>query len=105
MRGCRFRWRFTACWRIIIWYLATVGLAIEVLTMLIPWSLHWMKTIDPLLARTYFWWFGHPLVYFWLIPAYVIWYTVLPRVAGGKLFSDSLGRLVFVMFVLLSVPV
>ena len=90
---------------IIIWYLATVGLAIEVLTMLIPWSLHWMKTIDPLLARTYFWWFGHPLVYFWLIPAYVIWYTVLPRVAGGKLFSDSLGRLVFVMFVLLSVPV
>ena len=53
---------------IIIWYLATVGLAIEVLAMLIPWSLGWMKTVDPLLARTYFWWFGHPLVYFWLIP-------------------------------------
>jgi cytochrome c oxidase subunit I len=29
----------------------------------------------------------------------------LPRVAGGRLFSDSLGRVVFVMFVLLSVPV
>ena len=90
---------------IIIWYLATAGLAIEVLAMLIPWSLGWMKTVDPLLARTYFWWFGHPLVYFWLIPAYVLWYTVLPKVAGGKLFSDSLGRVVFVMFVLLSVPV
>ena len=90
---------------IIIWYLATAGLAIEVLTMLIPWSLHWVKTIDPLLARTYFWWFGHPLVYFWLLPAYVLWYTVLPKVAGGKLFSDTLGRLVFIMFVLLSVPV
>src|SRR5215510_10088303 len=73
--------------------------------MLIPWSLGWMKTVDPLLARTYFWWFGHPLAYFWLIPAYVLWYTVLPKVAGGKLFSDSLGRVVFVMFVLLSVPV
>jgi cytochrome c oxidase subunit I len=90
---------------IIIWYLATAGLAVEVVGMLIPWSLHWMKTIDPLVARTYFWWFGHPLVYFWLLPAYVLWYTVLPQVAGGKLFSDALGRVVFVMFVLVSVPV
>jgi cytochrome c oxidase subunit 1 len=90
---------------IIIWYLATAGLALEVVGMLIPWSLHWVKTIDPLLARTYFWWFGHPLVYFLLLPAYVLWYTVLPRVAGGKLFSDSLGRMVFVLFVLLSTPV
>jgi cytochrome c oxidase subunit I len=90
---------------IIVWYLATTGLAIEVLFMLIPWSLHWVKTIDPVLARTFFWWFGHPLVYFWLLPAYVLWYTVLPKVAGGKLFSDTLGRLVFVMFVLLSTPV
>ena len=90
---------------IIVWYLATIGLAIEVLGMLIPWSLGWVKTIDPLLARTYFWWFGHPLVYFWLLPAYVLWYTVLPQVAGGRLFSDRLGRVVFVMFVLLSVPV
>ncbi len=90
---------------IIIWYLATFGLAIEVLGMLIPWSLGWVKTVDPLLARTYFWWFGHPLVYFWLLPAYVLWYTVLPQVAGGRLFSDSLGRMVFIMFVVLSVPV
>ena len=90
---------------IFIWYMATAGLAIEVLGMLIPWSLGWVKTVDPLLARTYFWWFGHPLVYFWLLPAYVLWYTVLPQVAGGRLFSDSLGRMVFIMFVVLSVPV
>ena len=90
---------------IIIWYLATAGLAIEVLGMLVPWSIGWVKTIDPLLARTFFWWFGHPLVYFWLLPAYVLWYTVLPQVAGGRLFSDSLGRMVFILFVLLSVPV
>lgn len=90
---------------IIIWYLATAALAAEVLGMLIPWSLGMVKTIDPLLARTFFWWFGHPLVYFWLIPAYVLWYTVLPQVAGGKLFSDSLARMVFILFVVLSVPV
>jgi cytochrome c oxidase subunit 1 len=90
---------------VIVWYLATAGLAAEVLGMLIPWSLGWVETIDPVVARTFFWWFGHPLVYFWLMPAYVLWYTVLPKVAGGKLFSDSLARMVFVLFIVLSTPV
>ena len=90
---------------IIVWYLATAGLAVEVVGMLIPWSLGFIKKIDPMVARTFFWWFGHPLVYFWLMPAYVLWYSVLPRVAGGRLFSDSLARMVFVMFVVLSTPV
>ena len=90
---------------IVIWYLATAGLAIEVVVMIIPWSLGWVATIDPLVARTFFWWFGHPLVYFWLLPAYVMWYSVLPRVAGGRLFSDPLARMVFILFVLLSTPV
>jgi cytochrome c oxidase subunit 1 len=90
---------------VIVWYLATAGLAAEVLGMLIPWSLGLVDKIDPVIARTYFWWFGHPLVYFWLMPAYVLWYTVLPKVAGGKLFSDTLGRMVFVLFIVLSTPV
>ncbi len=90
---------------VIVWILATVGVAAEVVLMLIPWSLGITEKIDPILARTLFWWFGHPLVYFWLIPAYVIWYTVAPKIAGGKLFSDPLTRLVFVMFILLSTPV
>src|SRR5262249_29531656 len=51
--------------------------------VLVPWSLGLVKTVDPLLARTYFWWFGHPLVYFLLIPAYVVWYSVLRRSQAG----------------------
>jgi cytochrome c oxidase subunit 1 len=90
---------------VIVWLVCTIGVAAEVLIQLIPWSLGWSATVDPLLARTLFWYFGHPLVYFWLLPAYVIWYTVIPRVAGGKLFSDPLARLVFVLFILLSSPV
>jgi cytochrome c oxidase subunit 1 len=86
---------------IIVWILV----AIEVLVLLIPWSLGLVKTVDPILARTFFWWFGHPLVYFWLLPAYVVWYAILPRAAGGKLFSDPLARVVFVLFILLSTPV
>jgi len=90
---------------VIIWYLATAGLAAEVVGMLIPWSLGLVDKIDPLLARTYFWWFGHPLVYFLLLPAYIVWYYVLPQVAGGRLFSDPLARMVFILFVVLSTPV
>jgi cytochrome c oxidase subunit 1 len=90
---------------IIVWYLATAGLAVEVVGMLIPWSLGLVEKIDPMVARTFFWWFGHPLVYFWLMPAYVLWYTVLPRIAGGRLFSDPLARMVFILFVVLSTPV
>jgi cytochrome c oxidase subunit 1 len=90
---------------IIVWLFATIGVAAEMLLQLIPWSLGWSDKIDPILARMLFWYFGHPLVYFWLLPAYVIWYTVLPRVAGGKLFSDPLGRMVFALFIVLSTPV
>ena len=90
---------------IIVWILATIGVASEMLFQLIPWSLGLTERVDPILARTLFWWFGHPLVYFWLLPAYTLWYTVLPRETGGKLFSDPLARLVFVLFILLSTPV
>ena len=90
---------------IIIWVLATIGVAAEVLVLLIPWSVGLVDTVDPMLARILFWWFGHPLVYFWLLPTYVIWYTMTPRIAGGKLFSDPLARLSFVMLILLATPV
>jgi cytochrome c oxidase subunit 1 len=89
----------------IIWMIATIPLAVEVLVLLIPWSLGWVREIDVLLARTLFWFFGHPLVYFWLLPAYVMYYVMLPRVAGGKLYSDLAGRLVFMLFIVLSAPV
>jgi len=87
-----------------MWQIATLGVAIEILTMLLPWSLGLIEGTDPQLARTYFWFTGHPLVYFWLLPAYISWYTMLPKQAGGKLFSDSLARFSFWLFFLLSVP-
>lgn len=90
---------------VIVWFVCSVGVAAEDLGQLIPWSLGLTKTVDPELARTLFWYFGHALVYFWLIPAYVVWYTVLPKVAGGRLFSDPLARLVFALFIILSTPV
>lgn len=88
-----------------VWFVCTLAVAYEIVALLIPWSLGWVKTINVVLARTLFWFFGHALVYFWLLPAYIMYYTVLPKVAGGKLFSENAGRLVFFLFLILSVPV
>jgi cytochrome c oxidase subunit 1 len=89
----------------LLWYVSSVGVAVEVLVFLLPWSLGLIGGIDPLLGRTLFWYFGHPVVYFWLLPAYFVWYTILPKLAGGRLFSDPLARIVFVLFLILSTPV
>ncbi|MDW8327481.1 MAG: b(o/a)3-type cytochrome-c oxidase subunit 1 [Anaerolineales bacterium] len=87
-----------------LWQLCTLGVAVEMLTMLIPWSLGLIPGLDPLLARTFFWFTGHPLVYFWLLPAYISWYGMVPKMAGGKLFSEPLARLAFWLFLLISTP-
>jgi len=89
----------------LLWQICTLGVATEILTMLLPWSLGLIEGVDPQLARTYFWFTGHPLVYFWLLPAYISWYAMLPKQAGGgKMFSDSLARLSFWIFLVLSTP-
>ncbi len=87
-----------------MWTIASLGLATEMLYLLIPWSLGLRAGTDALLARTLFWYTGHPIVYFWLLPAYISWYTLAPRQAGGKLFSDPLARTSFLLFLVLSTP-
>ena len=87
-----------------MWTIASLGIAAEMLLMLIPWSLGLLGGMDPLLARVLFWFTGHPIVYFWLLPAYISWYTLAPRQAGGKLFSDPLARTSFILFLILSTP-
>jgi cytochrome c oxidase subunit I len=87
-----------------MWTIASLGLAAEMLFMTIPWSLGWQSGTDALLARVLFWFTGHPIVYFWLLPAYISWYTLVPRQAGGRLFSDPLARGSFLLFLVLSTP-
>lgn len=89
----------------IVWFLATIPVAVEILVFLLPWSLGWTAGVNVMLTRTLFWFFGHPLVYFWLLPTYTMYYVMLPKVAGGKLFSDKAGRWAFALFIILSIPV
>jgi len=95
---------FMATCTMIMWVIATLGVVAE-MALLIPWSLGWTSGIDVGLTRMFFWYFGHPLVYFWIMGAYTIWYTVVPTTYKGTVFSDGLTRLVFLMLLLLSTPV
>jgi cytochrome c oxidase subunit 1 len=88
----------------ILWQIATLPVAVEILGLLVPWSLGWTDHVNVVLSRTLFWFFGHPLVYFWLLPAYVAYYAILPKVAGGQLYSDFAGRFAFLMFLVFSSP-
>lgn len=89
----------------IVWMFATIPLAVDVLALILPWSMGLVAEINVPLSRTLFWFFGHPLVYFWLLPAYVMYYVMMPKMAGGKLFSESAARFAFMLFVVFSAPV
>jgi cytochrome c oxidase subunit 1 len=89
----------------VLWLWTTVGVAAELLFQVIPAALGWTQTIDVGLSRTLFSWTLHAIVYFWLIPAYIAFYTMLPQAAGGRLYSDTMGRLSFILFLLYSLPV
>ncbi|MBR7797388.1 MAG: cbb3-type cytochrome c oxidase subunit I [Bacillota bacterium] len=83
--------------------LGSIGVTIEVL-MLIPWSLGWTETINVMLSRTLFWSFGHTLVNIWYLTAISAWYVAVPKIIGGKLFSDAITRLVVILLVILNIP-
>lgn len=88
----------------LMWFIASLGIAVEVLAFLLPGSLGLLDKVDPQFTRILFWFSGHAIVYFWLLPAYVSWYLIFPKQLGGKLYSDGLVRFVFVLFLIFSIP-
>jgi cytochrome c oxidase subunit 1 len=89
----------------ILWLWTTAGVVAELLFQVIPAALGWDAAIDAGLSRTLFSWTLHAIVYFWLIPAYIAFYTMAPQAAGGRLYSDTMGRLTFILFLIYSLPV
>ena len=74
--------------------------AAELLFQVIPAALGWTESVDVGLSRTLFSWTLHAIVYFWLFPAYIAFYTMVPQAAGGRLYSDTMGRLAFILFLI-----
>ncbi len=95
---------FSAACKFLMWVVATLEVVAE-MYLLIPWAFGWTSGINVMVTRMFFWYFGHPLVYFWIMGAYIIWYHIVPTRYGGNVFSDGLTRLAFVMLLLLSTPV
>jgi cytochrome c oxidase subunit 1 len=88
-----------------LWAWTAVGAALELLFQLIPVALGLSSTINAGLARVLFSWTLHAIVYFWLIPTYIAYYTILPRAIGGKIYSDMMMRLAFITFLVVAMPI
>jgi cytochrome c oxidase subunit I len=88
-----------------LWAWTSVGAAVELLFQILPVALGWRSTIDAGLARVFFSWTLHAIVYFWLMPTYIAFYTVVPRAIGGRLFSDPMGRVAFALFLIVAMPI
>jgi len=88
-----------------LWAWTSVGAALELLFQIIPAAVGLTSTIDAGLSRVYFSWTLHAIVYFWLIPTYIAFYTIFPRAIGGKLYSDTMGRIAFILFLVVAMPI
>ncbi len=88
-----------------LWAWTSVGAAVEVLVLILPAALGFTDTINAGLARVFFSWTLHAIVYFWLMPAYIAFYTIVPRAIGGRLYSDTMGRVAFALFLVFSMPI
>ena len=88
-----------------LWAWTSVGAAVEILFLILPVALGFKDTIDAGLARVFFSWTLHAIVYFWLMPSYIAFYTIVPRAIGGRLYSDTMGRVAFVLFLVFSMPI
>jgi cytochrome c oxidase subunit 1 len=89
----------------ILWAWAAAGVLLELIGILLPRAFGWSDLIDAALGRTLFSVTLHAIVYFWLMPAYIAFYTLVPQAAGGRLYSDTMGRLAFIMLLIFSLPV
>src|SRR5262245_50568065 len=88
-----------------LWGWTAVGAALEIIFQILPVALGFKSTIDAGLARVFFSWTLHAIVYFWLIPTYIAYYTIFPRAIGGRLYSDAMGRIAFILFVVVVMPI
>ena len=88
-----------------LWAWTSVGAALELLLQIIPVALGVRTTIDAGLARVFFSWTLHGIVYFWLMPTYIAYYTIVPRAIGGRVYSDTMARISFILFLVVAMPI
>jgi cytochrome c oxidase subunit I len=88
-----------------LWGWTAVGAAMELLLQILPVAFGLKSTIDAGLSRVFFSWTLHAIVYFWLMPTYIAYYTLVPRAIGGKIYSDTMARISFILFLVVAMPI
>ena len=78
----------------VLWLWTPVAMAVEVIYQVLPAAFGFVQTVDVGLSPTLFSWTLHAIVYFWLMPAYIAFYMMQPRAAGGRLLRWA-GPLLF----------
>lgn len=86
----------------VLLFFGSLPVTVEVF-MIIPWAFGWIETINVMVARTLFWAFGHTLVNIWYLTAISAWYVIVPKIIGGKRFSDTLTRVVIIGLVVMNI--
>lgn len=89
----------------LLWAWTSLGVGSEIAFLILPNAFGWTATLDAGLARLLFSWTLHAIVYFWLMPAYIAFYTLLPQAAGGRLYSDKMGRIAFLQLLVFAMPI
>ena len=89
----------------LLWAWTSLGVGSEIIFLILPNAFGLTPTIDAGLARVLFSWTLHGIVYFWLIPAYTAFYVLLPQAAGGRLYSDKMGRIAFLQLLIFAMPI
>ena len=69
--------------------IATIPLAVLLVEMVVQ-SIWPGLTVDPVLAKSMLWWFGHPVVYLLLFPAVSVYYHLIPRYAKRPLVAGHI---------------
>ncbi len=89
----------------IIWIACSLIIAGEVIIALLPGSLGLLPSLNTAVLQATTGYFHHALLFCRMVPVYIMLFTVLPGVAGGRLYSGNGARIVLFSLVILSVPV
>jgi cytochrome c oxidase subunit 1 len=84
--------------------IATTPLAV-LLILMIAQALDPSVSVDPLLAKTMLWWFGHPVVYLLLFPAVAVYYHLIPKLAQRELVAGHIIAVAWTIAVISNVVI
>lgn len=89
----------------IIWIACSLIMAGEMIIVLLPGSMGLLPPLYTGLFQIVAGYFNHALLFCWIVPVYIMLFTVLPGVAGGRLYSSTAARMVLFSLIIFSVPV